>query len=100
MKIIHKHNVPQDYAKQKIENNFTDLISNLPNGIKIKKIERWWNDYELDFSFKVYKGFFSLPISGKIIVEKEAVVFDIELPALISEDMIREVIAENLKDLF
>jgi Putative polyhydroxyalkanoic acid system protein (PHA_gran_rgn) len=105
MHIERRHNVGKKEAIHKIDTFLDDLMRRkFPGDVAIKEVSRSWSDNAMRFSFKAKKGFFGTTISGVISVNDDSVVMDSDVPGLVtafvSEDQIRNVIDEQLDDLF
>lgn len=105
MHIERSHNVGKAEAIHKIDTFLDDLMRRqFPGGVTIKEPSKSWSDNVMQFSFKAKKGFIGTTISGVIRVDEDSVAMDSNLPGLVttfvSEDKIRNVINEQLDNVF
>jgi hypothetical protein len=105
MHIEHPHNVGKAEAIRKINDLLDDLQSRqFPAGITIHDVSRSWSDSTLTFSVKARKGFFGTTLAGVLRANDSSVVLDGDLPGMVTtfvpEDKIRDVIRQQLDDLF
>lgn len=78
----------------KIDRFFDELSDlELPSDIGIVDPSRNWQDNVMSVSFKARKGFIRLNVTGKVTVDEDVVIIEINLPpvvtSFISEDQIR-----------
>lgn len=105
MLINQKHGTSQVEAVKKIDNFLNDLMKReFPAGVKIKDPEKRWNGNVMNFSFRAKKSFMGATISGTVSVTDTEVSLNSTLPGIVttfvSEDKIKEVIANQFKELF
>ena len=76
MRIVRKHNVTQDAAKEWVETQLPDLLSRF--GDSISNVQHTWRDDVMDFSFRA-RGF---AISGTLEVTDTELSLDMSVPFL------------------
>lgn len=105
MHIERNHKVGQAEAIRRINQLLDDLVQReFPQGITVQNFTRNWSANVARFSFKAEKSFFGVTIAGVVRVDDELITLDLDLPGLVttfvSEDEIRQVINQQLVDLF
>ncbi len=105
MRIERNHNLGKEEAVHRIDSFLDDLMSRqFPGGITIEEPSKSWSDNVMSFSFKAKRGFFGTTISGAIHVNDDSLVMHSDLPGLVtafvSEDKIRNVINQQLENVF
>jgi hypothetical protein len=104
MRIERNHNLGQPEAIRRIDTFLDELMQRpLPAGLHIKTPRKIWAGNLMNFSFKAKKGWLGTTIAGSILVTDQSVVFDSDLPGLVttfvSEEAIRNLINQEFDDL-
>jgi hypothetical protein len=104
MRIERNHNLGQQEAIRRIDTFLDELMMRrLPAGLHIKTPSKIWSGNLMHFSFKAKKGWLGTTIAGSILVTDQSVVFDSDLPGLVttfvSEEAIRNLITQEFDDL-
>jgi hypothetical protein len=105
MRIERTHKASQQAAIQKIDNFLDELMKrDFPGGVEVKEPTKSWSGNQMDFSFKVKKGFISTRIEGNIQVEDDKIILDSDMPGLVrtfvSEEKVADVISKQIDSLF
>jgi hypothetical protein len=104
MRIERNHNLGQAEAIRRIDTFLDELMQRpLPAGLHIKTPIKIWSGNLMNFSFKAKKGWLGTTIAGSILVTDQSVLFDSDLPGLltafVSEEAIRNLINQEFDDL-
>jgi hypothetical protein len=103
MRIERNHNLGQPEAFRRIDTFLNELMQRpLPAGLQITTPSKIWSGNLMNFSFKAKKGWLGTTIAGTILVTDQSVVFDSDLPGLVttfvSEEAIRKLINQEFDD--
>ena len=104
MRIERDNTLGQPEAIRRIDTFLDELMQRpLPSGLHIKDPNKMWLANLMNFSFKAKKGWLGTTIDGSILVTDQSVVFDSDLPGLVttfvSEEAIRNLINQEFDDL-
>jgi hypothetical protein len=104
MRIERNHNLSQPEAVRRIDTFLDELVQRpLPAGLHLTAPSKSWSGDLMSFSFKINKGWLGATIAGTFRVTDQSVVFDSDLPGLVTlfapEEDIRNVINQQLDGL-
>jgi hypothetical protein len=104
MRIERTHNLGQPEAIRRLDTFLDDLMQRpLPAGLHIEAPSKTWSGNLMNFSFRAKQGWLGATIAGSILVTDQSVVFDSDLPGLVtafvSEDVIRNLVNQELNGL-
>ena len=86
MRITVSHNKDPEEIKRNIDQGFDDIFKGLPIGpIQFDDERRTWVGNTLNFSFNARAAILSIPIKGWILVERQLVTIEVELPAFLEK---------------
>ncbi len=104
MIVERNHNLGQAEAIRRIDTFLDELMKRpFPAGLHIEDPNKTWSGNVMKFTFKAKKGWLGTTIAGSILVTDQSVVFDSDLPGLVtafvSEETIRDLINQGFDDL-
>jgi hypothetical protein len=105
MRIERNHRTSKQEAIRKIDTFLDELMKrDFPGGVVVKEPTKSWSGNQMDFSFKVKKGFISTRIEGSVQVEDGKIILDSDMPGLVktfvSEEKVADVISRQIDMLF
>ncbi|HLC89392.1 MAG TPA: hypothetical protein VJG65_00345 [Patescibacteria group bacterium] len=104
MKLTLNHQTSQEKAIKIIDDYLNYLLSQKYPGVEIIDPEKKWQGNFMRFYFVAEKIFWSLEISGTLIINDESAILEGEIPAIVTtfvpEEKIKKIITEKFNQLF
>jgi hypothetical protein len=104
MHIEQHHQLGKDEIKRRADalaNSLTEMP--ISGGVTISDLSTKWNGDQMDFSFRVSKGFFGANIKGEIAVSDADLALDINVPPIIykfiDENKLEDIIKNKMTEI-
>jgi hypothetical protein len=103
MRIEQSHTLTIEEVKKRTDGLADSLVGlPIPGGVSVSDIVKRWNGDELEFSFRISKGFLGAPIKGRLSVTATHAALDLDVPPIlfnfINEEMIHNVLQQKMAE--